>query len=844
MSASAQQPPIPPPTFEKFERFSGLVTSVDPANVPAGHASDSLNARTETGAVKSRPGWRNLGPAVGTFTDSYGFDYCQGYTGAGNFVEAYLAIQKAGGVVKAYEINPSTGARTEVKDDGGAALALAGTDWQAVTLNGTSYAFSTGAAAYRHEIGTVDSWAAVDAARPGDPTVAPSVSFAVTEDISTSTAGGPFTWAGAVAGTVVELNGAGVVPDTYFDSVAGGDLIVRFAGDDAHTLPPTAAGVQYFRLDLSTITAGVQDLSADNEIGFNIDVVAETGGKYAYLITSLSLVLQNNSGTRVTMDVSFTASAVYSGSPYADYYRHVVKARFPAGYTASDWATTKLLEFQIGHEAGYVGPTKVRFSQVTPATDGTSAPSTPGTVHKVRFATAYYDSRRDVESENVMPGSWYEIEAPQRWWDDPAANFLGNLPTVTATASGESQVDQVAFYVQFASDNVWRYVGVAENSSPSLAVDLTYAALLALTERQDKPANPVGSPVCACAFGGFVAWGYAKGEANIRMSGFGNAVRLYRAATDTSSDPYRGYDYTLADNLGDSPKWMGRAADTLVILGEQGAYTMNGNHSYAMTFPARVAGTIGVLGRAAAVFKSDRGLPAVAWVGKDQEIYAVELDAYGGATQYLVLEMSRDIRGLVRSYLTQTDNPDTSLLWLQWDERTSSLRAFYGTRCLALRRQNLLDNQRPWEKHTYNVSGWGRVVACARWGIRAVRTTGETDEVERNSAANFAEILGANRDGGAAMPDGYWTSGVRRDLRRAWQAVTVFRSDESAAVTVTVISDRASHDYTVAAKAVRGKNALDQQGHDFQVKVKVTETSPDVQAVWGEVKPSSTRPIA
>ncbi|MFX8856413.1 hypothetical protein ABTM81_19385, partial [Acinetobacter baumannii] len=61
-----------------------------------------------------------------------------------------------------------------------------------------------------------------------------------------------------------------------------------------------------------------------------------------------------------------------------------------------------------------------------------------------------------------------------------------------------------------------------------------------LTERNAPDVEKVGAPICAGTYKGSMVWGYSRGKQNLRFSGTGNPGRLYRAATDLSTDALRG----------------------------------------------------------------------------------------------------------------------------------------------------------------------------------------------------------------------------------------------------------------------------------------------------------------
>jgi hypothetical protein len=70
----------------------------------------------------------------------------------------------------------------------------------------------------------------------------------------------------------------------------------------------------------------------------------------------------------------------------------------------------------------------------------------------------------------------------------------------------------------------------------------------------------------------------------------------------------------------------------------------------------------------------------------------------------------------------------------------------------------------------------------------ALRSSGQVDEVEWN-CSTLQYISGANRDGGYAMPDGYWQSGRLRGANRRLTRVGVDRNAPSESVQLTAYCD-------------------------------------------------------
>lgn len=773
---------MPEGSIIRYGPFFGLVSAIDAGFVQHNYASDMLNAWLDQGSLKTRRGWRNMQSAQSSFTVCRGLYFATGYNTSYVFQEEYISFETRSGTLKPYSRAALAGAPTEITDGGGA-LSLTDGQWYGFSADSAFWAFlrATGTV-YKHAVGTSTSWDDADENRPADPTTALSIAYVVTEDVSATTPATAVSWAGGGASTVVERNGVGVTPDTFYDSIVGTSLYVRYSGNDAHTTLPAGGGLQFYRLDLSTITAGVQDWSAIDSISFTLTTVSDNDAyprMYAEQLTSIAVELENSTGTKVTMVVAVTAYPTYGSYPGYATWVHEVTLTFPSGYTPSDWTSTKYLNMSVvagapTHDVGYSGTYLVIHSQLTPGTAGSSAPSAAASTHNVKFGYAYYDSLRDTESENVKETARFYMESPDRFWDSGGTTFLGNEVTLGFPVSSEAFVDKVRLYAKVESDGIWRLMDELADSAASYTVSYTYASLLELPARIDKPAEPIGTVACGTGFRGWVVWGYARGKQNIRHSKVGSPHVLVR--TTDELDLIGGpADFTLASDFADEPLAMHEAADALVVIGKRGVYAQVGDTPKTMTPFKKIALSRGGFApRTSCRMRDLNGNPGVAYLADDQEtIWFVQIsqDQAGDDIGHKLEDITPEIRGKITAFFGALDSTKAHLFV---DERSEALWLVQDSKALVFRRPTVLSGTRHWEPYQYYYSagtGWSHWASHPYYGIRAMRSTGAFDELEHNSASSFADITGTNRDGGTAVSSRYWTGermfGQRRRVMRA-----------------------------------------------------------------------------
>jgi hypothetical protein len=793
--------------------FGGIVQSLSATFIPRTSAQDARNVRIENGDLATRYGWTNFAAARAGFTSVLGMDFAPGWV-AGAYTNAFLAVLGLGGTRKPFELSLA-GAWTEITD-GGTPLALPDGDYVTKSFNGDALVLRRGGELYRHSVGVFDSWDQVDAPRPANLTGSVNLSFETAEDLSAYTPGPNVSWATATAANVLDDGTAN--NSAVFDSVAGTTLVLDRQWITNAGIPPM--------IHLAPVGAPL-DWSAQDQITITTEFEGLTGGGLTpELQYPIAVQLRNADGSPKTVNMDVTTEHLNLGSGKT---KTVITAKFPAGTTMSDWDNVAEVRFTLHPQNNAAGTGTLKVQQIALGTVATGAGPGIGTdPYRVRFGLVSYDGERDIESADVLWGDYRKLDPAQRWFSDAGTAFLGNIPTVAAIHSGEPQVTACRVYVQFEDDQIARFVGGVKTSDTGLKVDKSYGVLRALPARLAHDPTPVGAATCMSPFKAFMVYGYDQAGVNIKMSAINQPGRLARS-TDSLSDKEAGASFVLADGFDDAPQELIGAGDVLFALGRRAVYASYGNIPGEMSPFRIVPKTLGVLGRVACMFMGDDGIPGVAYVGTDQEIWFVQ--AVAGVREdfgYPVYSLTEAVRGMVRDKLTQTASPDVNKLRIGIDERTDSLWLTYENRAMVLRRANLIDGKRAWEFYEYAGGPWLRSVFADRFGHFALRASGAVDIFEFTTSG--AAITGTNRDGGSAMPQARWKSpkmlGVRRRVRGA--KVT---KPAGATATVEVASDDLIRAYAYAGAQPYRRFSQNQTGRDVVVTVLLGEADGPVSLI-------------
>lgn len=814
-----------------IQGFSGVVSSIDPSLIPQNAAQSLLNVRTERGDIRVRPGWRQLSGAFSGIQSNHGLDPVDGNNGS-SLIEEYIAFIKSGGTLKPYSIHVTSGAKTEIQNDG-SPLSLSEGEWASLSFDSYSYSFKRGSVAYRHEVGNNDDFALVDADRPAAPP-APSVFSNFTPpDVPSNgtvldwTSGSPLTFSNQVvygSGSTVSLNPssspiAAPITDTY-GKVYSGDV----------------TGSSPFTFEASVALPSSQDYSDQSYIEMPIVLYSELGTRsMSILNATIACTLVNSLGDDQALVETYSGWNNGKGLISA-----ILKLSIPAGADPAVLADVVRIHFVVTYttSATITGPNYIRstlnLGPLTPVAEGAGdyTPKTPsGSEHRVRFGLVHYDSERDVESDPPTPTEWLKIDSPVNWFNDDDI-YLGNVGlTLSGIAPSSLPGTHTRLYVQFESDMVWRLHTTTDDNPPSIEVDDTYAELIVLPIREALAPNPLGNVNCAATYNGWMVWGLPGGRSNLKHSKVGSPTSLARE-TANIADTSRGANFTMADNFADAPIWMGQAGRGFVILGSRGAYVQTGDSPTTCTPPARVRNAKGVYGfRAACRFGERTGNPVIAYITTSLDLYflaASQVDP-GGNYGYQLYEAGSAIRGEIVDFLGGGTPPSASKLCLIADEIADSLMICYEDKAIVFRRIGLVDGVRVFELDRFAQSSsqvWNYFTSHPYYGVRAIRSNGGFDELYRNSSSNFADIVGANRDNGLAVPEPFWRG--RKNASPYIMQVTkieAIRTDMTDTPTVKVKTERVERTVTFQSGFKFGRGLwADVRGHEYEVAIYPNET--------------------
>lgn len=854
--------------FLQFGPFGGLVTALDAEFLGPENAADLQNVVLNEVMLKPRNGYDSsrLTAALASTTNIRGMFYVAGYDDTQTFVEEYLVFIKAGGTLKPYSVNPVTGARTVITD-GGTPLSLTDGEWQVVEFNGFAYAFTPGHEVYKHQIGDATSWEAMDPGQPNQQTDYPQVTFEKTE---TDTEDAPTTidWTGFAGG---DLTNNDSTPSVAFVSETGG--VVRFTAQGPTVLDPTDAGVDFSMVaqnspvDMSAATQFTFELSPVDGDEWNTSALSgdphtithdfgtawtSPGNLYVGLITTAP----------VAVDCTIAScTASYRDGKWV----YLVTVTIPSASRGSAVSAIDQVRIAFYRPGEFLGASTLDrdFTITSPMFDEPAAAPTPDLSTKVRFSVVAYNEEYDVEAVNPTNSAEYRMDADadSRYFTLAAPDtLLGNIATIHVPSGAMTDMEADAgvthwrAYVRFSDESNWRYLDQIEvgSSNRTYEVPFSLAELRQRPFRKTQEYNAVGNIVSAGAFRNFMCWGKAGGETNLQFSKVGQPNILAKV-TDNSDpeadyvDQYRGASFTMSDNFEDEPVCHFQAADSLIHLGKNGAYSQRGQTPITLTPPKRLAGTYGVFSAGAACrWKDDSGRSAVYYLDSTGT-RVWEINVYSAAdveNDERVVEVSLPIRGAILSHLFSgtlpTSDDDRNAVRMVPDFKNDRLMLFYRNRCLALDMRPLGSRKkRPWLFWNFANQGtnitFERFSATLKYGFRETAIDGSITEVfYRYNSGAFTAITGALADGGTAMPTIFWKSGRLSGPARKISNAQVEKVDITE--TVNVQDDFYEGSYSGSDTAISGPNVENARfrhvkGFDHQFTVTLPDGSEGVRRV-------------
>lgn len=449
-------------------------------------------------------------------------------------------------------------------------------------------------------------------------------------------------------------------------------------------------------------------------------------------------------------------------------------------------------------------------------------------------------------------------------WATPPDN------TSVYTVLNTNGFDHYNVYARAAKDSTWYKIAqIATGNSPTsgspVHAGVTFDAAYDYQETWNEvllnaTAYTPGAAVfenvsCACPFNGGVVWGFKGGQSNIQFSALGNATSLYNNSDSAMLDPNNvgaPANMTMADNGADDPVALFAVNTSLIALGSKGVYASTGSTPTTMSPFVRLHKGLGCAGQfAACLWHDDLGNPAVAYLSKNGEgIYLAQQDPYFlNTTHFKVSELSVPVRGLVKDFLLNGSYANLQYVLMGIDERRDALWAICQNRAMVLRRTSMADQMRHWELYSYTVPNSANIQQISfttNYGMRWIRSTGEVDENEWNSASS-AYITGANSDAGSAQTPIYWQSRSFTGFNRRVDRMFVDRQNLTDTPTVTDICTRtpAGESQTLASGRYMVRFGWLAQGHTHQFKIALQDGSGHVKRIqWDELGPLSRRTLS
>jgi hypothetical protein len=800
--------------------FTGIVSALDPEHIPGSAASDLLNVTLEDGRIRPRFGYQNLNPAPSPWQKAWGIDYVAGFGASNTLVEEYISFENRGAGILPSSVDVSTGVRTAITNGGSTPAALtAPTGSQpgirSFSFNNYAYCISPGETTapgvYKHQIGNNSSWIPMNA--PANPTA--NLVIVPYQTVKDDGTGGKMLWddgtASGLAASAVTVSGpnlcVGGVPSP---ASSGGTLTLTHNNIGGGLNPQTES---FEVLLTGTHGPGLQNWTNVDRIAIPIQTSLMLDG------TQIAVQIANHAGTVFLPDqinVIGPPPAPYASNTYT------VVCDFKYKPNRADFAQIEKIKLSYVEIGGNdQNPQYLKVSPILVGNVDCNAYDDAGQAVSLVLGYTYYSSVTGLESgiagvQSLKPDdlAGLKIADTARNQNFPLYARLKLYLTKNTGTGFDGLYDNYRIYARRTNDHNWHQVATialahTTTSGGNAYAGATYDSTVDyLTRWNDVLALPILTPgtrvfsgvACAAPYKGWVVWGFRGGYQNIRHSKVGVAETLYNNADSTMLDPENlgaPATQTLADNAGDDPVAIFQSGDSLIVLGSNGVYASRGASPATMTPFRKVPTALGCAGQFACCRWHDAmGNPAVAFLSKNGEgIYLAQEDPYFlNTTHYKVVELTTAVRGLLKAFLIDGQGlADFSSLRMGVDENRDALWVVAGHRAMVYRRPSLVDQERHWELYDYGIPASGSIAYLAfstKWRMRWIRSSGEMDELEYNSA-NGSWITGVDADAGSPLNGGiYWTSKTFTGPNRRMSRIRIDRQNLADTPTVRDLCTR------------------------------------------------------
>ena len=197
-----------------------------------------------------------------------------------------------------------------------------------------------------------------------------------------------------------------------------------------------------------------------------------------------------------------------------------------------------------------------------------------------------------------------------------------------------------------------------------------------------------------------------------------------------------------------------------MILGKYGVYAQVGGTPTTMSPCRKIPGSMGVASQFSACrWRDDEGNPGVAFVSRNLDAaYLVQVDqSFDGDQGFRLIELTLDIRGLIKTYFTAPR--------LIADENLDALWIIGGDDALVLRRPSIVNGRRMWERYRYakyTTELENLVVSYAassvKRGKQVVSSGGDVIQLEYDQSGTGYLTDGAGANGASRLPLGNYTT--------------------------------------------------------------------------------------
>lgn len=785
----------------------GLITSVNPSLVPKNAASDLLNVETWDGSVKFRYGYRKIANTQSGFTNARGFYPLGGYSSVYANQDEYVSFEKVSGNVRAYSVNPSTWARTEIKNVS-TSVNLHDSLWRAVYSTDTAYFYNPSATSqlYSHDIGDATNLIAIsDIAAP---TVRPGWAYKANEQIDLTGLDPSSTGEVAVTGKAYSTG-----------STLSGTSNVQMRHSNGK-------GAASFEIIFSGTAAGNRDWYWND--AFEIIIVEENRSYAEILPSSIAVTLTNSDSSPVA--IAGTVLAYRDNGGYV-----CVRVWWNRGKIRSDWGngtgTGKTAKLKVSYEliknsasTGSLNTevnflfTRLGWTETLPVNESYQKNGV------LKVAYSYYDTTTGFESalSPILEIPYGHLGLPSG--DLNAGSFLVGQ-RIKFTFASTSYADKTRLYVKDANETWRRIAEVNDTSSPYDSYYLPYDDLLALTSYTPTVFDATRKIVAAGVFRGSVVWGYKGGYQNIKYSRVLNAL-AQKADSDSNDDYDRGNTFSMAENYDDEPVFIHGIANALIMLGSKGAYVQYGDKPYNMSPSIRIVGSYGCAGYLAACpWKDDSNNQVVAYLTPQGDIYA--------AGENGIFELSAPIRGTLYSFLASEQALSLADALMFADEAENSLWVVLGKRAASLRKPSIIDGKRYFTLYEFHDT-IAYAASDPKRRIKAIGADGALYEYEWDSSES-AYIEGTLRDAGAQAPTGFWQSKEFGQGSTRIRFMRVYREGLNA-MQVDIDTDGTVSSYFARDGRYELKAGPKQSGLNHTFKLVMDETCGSVSAFeWEEI---------